>query len=1131
MFDIPAAPTNPHIVFWIKCQPSNTAAPVTTGFGVPPDGKYRVYTTMSRDDFFYLYSGRAGPGAVSAMVLAGRIKVRWMRFADLGSFASSFVYSTPQWIAYYRRYGHEGEARRLVLSQWEKARASAGSGTPLVVDARGELIPRASMGEDGALALERAGRIYLGEEVEVRTPAVEEEVAEARMEVETAGGEEAAVQAEAVPVRTESPAEAAVEVVVEGAVVEPSSSDAEASAPGIIEPTPAAGAEATADVEAAASADAVESAMLMPGAGVEAAGAGMVVEAAPASAAEVAALEALVAEATPGTEAAVSAAVEPATARETAAEEAGEVVTAPVGVTAAAEDVPAALESEAAAPAPVAPPAVVEAAPEPLSAELEVDMMLLLPDLLAAAPLPAARAIASRLNVIAPSPVGGAVECLQAVGLTAALEPAFAAITAAHAEAELVQAALVQLQAVKSVLGPYPLDGAATTLETVVSSLRGGVRVVADVLTGDGGARATQLKLVELRETELGAREDDLRAEMRSGLDRIEGTLARVQSSVTAGVALAIIASSGFQSPSSGLGVGSTLADSAWLSATLGRCIGPLVGLPPWVAAALAHTSRRCADLKPAACSPAVQLASVAALAGTEWAPLRSLAAPPPPLPAALIASLGAAVRVAQGSGVGTISGQSGAVQGFDGEEAALTARVHATRRRVASAPRAPPAAPPPLPHSEPPPVANKGSSSWLGGGWLGLGGILAGGGSVLGTARAEGESGGSAPLPSMMDVPPPAVEAAPIEVPLPPPPAPEEAWAGCAWEMQAAEVAAGLRKAFGRHVSPLAPLQTLSLRAIHPRMARAPSWPALEGGPLLLPSWWTPALPPALTSTATAALLASIHARVLRAPASAWAVPDARHAETLAWCLGAVSLSPFSKPPVTFGAVGTSGGGGQEEEGDTHVTLLPLWRPNRLAASRRGEGRRPASSTPAPLVDAVLSVTNVMSPWRSKVIPPGSQPPSVYNGIGSGLYAATARERVRMQFEGALSYAAGDVARGSSGGDGSVAVSFGASRAGHRGMRVLLRRGVSVDDEVSFKYGQADESLQAVGPPVSALLEAPAASLRALVERIRAGGILKVYARANPLSVFTADRGEEAPRERGREEGGLPGAPPSGRL
>lgn len=215
VFDVPESSVNPNIVFWVRCNPNSAyrpmcngrcgrdqcpvrtaagnesptashcfaavqvardgilcrpltvhrlsladaSAPVTTGYGMPPDKKYDVYTTLSRDDFFYLYSGKAGPGAVSSMVLTGRIKVKWFKFDKLHSFASSFVYTTPQWIRYYTQYantvnGFQIDADRLMASQWQKAIADRAS--DLVVDKRGEIVPAASIADAAVLEALRA---------------------------------------------------------------------------------------------------------------------------------------------------------------------------------------------------------------------------------------------------------------------------------------------------------------------------------------------------------------------------------------------------------------------------------------------------------------------------------------------------------------------------------------------------------------------------------------------------------------------------------------------------------------------------------------------------------------------------------------------------------------------------------------------------------------------------------------------------------------------------------------------------------------------------------------------------------------------------------------------------------------
>ena len=89
--------------------------------GLPSDGKYSCYTTMSRDDFFLLYSGKASPTQVASMCLSGRMKVKWWRYHELQQFASAFTYSTPNWIMFYRLKGKDELMQNLLNLQWEKA--------------------------------------------------------------------------------------------------------------------------------------------------------------------------------------------------------------------------------------------------------------------------------------------------------------------------------------------------------------------------------------------------------------------------------------------------------------------------------------------------------------------------------------------------------------------------------------------------------------------------------------------------------------------------------------------------------------------------------------------------------------------------------------------------------------------------------------------------------------------------------------------------------------------------------------------------------------------------------------------------------------------------------------------------
>lgn len=147
LFEVPKTDVNEHLIFYIRCDPDK---PVETGFGMPPDGKYSVWTTMSRDDFFYLYSGDAGPGAVASMLLTGRLTVRWLNFAQLKSFAASFDYSNTNWVAFYRTHDMPAEVMRMMQLQWSRADAQ---GAKAIVKDDGSIVIDESITPEARSAL------------------------------------------------------------------------------------------------------------------------------------------------------------------------------------------------------------------------------------------------------------------------------------------------------------------------------------------------------------------------------------------------------------------------------------------------------------------------------------------------------------------------------------------------------------------------------------------------------------------------------------------------------------------------------------------------------------------------------------------------------------------------------------------------------------------------------------------------------------------------------------------------------------------------------------------------------------------------------------------------------------------
>lgn len=121
MFDIPPSPVSPPFKMYIRVDPS-AGGVVDAGLSLPPDGKYSVYTEMSRDDFFFIYSGEASTGMVASMCLTGRMKVKWFKFHELQAFAGSFDFSTPAWLGYYRSTGQTALAQALLADAWTKTR-------------------------------------------------------------------------------------------------------------------------------------------------------------------------------------------------------------------------------------------------------------------------------------------------------------------------------------------------------------------------------------------------------------------------------------------------------------------------------------------------------------------------------------------------------------------------------------------------------------------------------------------------------------------------------------------------------------------------------------------------------------------------------------------------------------------------------------------------------------------------------------------------------------------------------------------------------------------------------------------------------------------------------------------------
>ncbi len=263
----------------------------------------------------------------------------------------------------------------------------------------------------------------------------------------------------------------------------------------------------------------------------------------------------------------------------------------------------------------------------------------------------------------------------------------------------------------------------------------------------------------------------------------------------------------------------------------------------------------------------------------------------------------------------------------------------------------------------------------------------------------------------------------------------------------------------------------------------------------------------------------------------------DALQAETAVWCLGA-PLVPFSRAPVTLGAIelppsppaatasGTPPSVDHSVDASNHrVFLLPVWRPKRLASFAHGGGASFLSSLSLSRPPVAASSSSSSSSSFSA--------PTIYNGVGSRAFLSVARERLRMQFDAAMAAAAleagGGVFGGAKGGGGGGGGARDGSREGIGDESSWFMRGASAEDEASFLYGQADETLQAAGPPVSRIV-APGAvassflppALVDMARSLRRQRLWKHFARARGMDIFTAD-------SRTFEHGGEGSKSPSG--
>lgn len=383
---------------------------------------------------------------------------------------------------------------------------------------------------------------------------------------------------------------------------------------------------------------------------------------------------------------------------------------------------------------------------------------------------------------------------------------------------------------------------------------------------------------------------------------------------------------------------------------------------------------------------------------------------------------------------------------------------------------------------------------------------------------------------------------------------APDAAEAEADIDTVIAKAANAFRVAFGRHASLSQPLLDLAA-GINGKPSSGSAAPAqylqLQAGLARLPMCVLPSFWPPISSTSiddSSAAVSSVHGAVRSAltlssrAVSIWrsllsqarhsTVVDPQQAETMLWCLGkSTAAGVFTRVPLSLGAVevpATSSissshcGGGDNDTEPEHqhadaspaLSLLPIWRPKRLAsyhAFKHHDAAVPSSGAAGGVGDL-----REQSPLQPAKVPSS---PVVYNGLGSGLYLQTATARLRMKLEGAVSKAAHDTAGHDGDGSGLASSSSTAAapnvvdvgigpRRSPLHLRVLLRRGTSPEDHDTFLWGNGDDTLQAAAPPVSRLTERviPSAALVDVAKSLRDQGLWKHYARAGPLDVYTAN-------------------------
>jgi hypothetical protein len=203
---------NQKVPFCVRISRSTSGGEAQIWLSLPPDNKHDVWVDISLPDLLHVYSGKAGAADVASLVLGGRIRVGWFKFAELKTFAESFDYRTEKWISFYRWRAAQGKdakgeqkADDMLRDQWAKAlEAEKKDGKVTLVDESGRLIPAAEtagMPDEKLKRQRRVGQLMVEERLSLQE-------ATEREALESEGREK------------EQPAVAAEEPLLEAALVD-----------------------------------------------------------------------------------------------------------------------------------------------------------------------------------------------------------------------------------------------------------------------------------------------------------------------------------------------------------------------------------------------------------------------------------------------------------------------------------------------------------------------------------------------------------------------------------------------------------------------------------------------------------------------------------------------------------------------------------------------------------------------------------------------------------------------------------------------------------------------------------------------------------------------------------------------